>query len=305
MRKKIMDINILSVEEIFIEMQKARLEERSCFYFRHQLADGKVVDVEVFNGPITIKGKGLLFSIIHDISQRKKAEKQIQAYQERLRSLSSELTLAEARERGRIASILHDNIGQDLALSLIKLGSVRREAYSAGMLKPLDEVAALIEKAIHDTQTLTFDLSFISLLKRFGYERAIAEWLEKHVQQGHGLKTHFKDDGREKPLGDDVRILLFEAVRELLVNVIKHAQAENIWIDIRKKDTHIEVDVKDDGVGMEVYDAEQFLPRFAGGGFGLFSIRERLNDIGGKLSIHSKKGLGTRVTLEAPLKLES
>ncbi len=304
-RKKIMEINDLSGEEVFHEMQWAQTDERSGFNFRHQLASGKWVDVEAFNGPIVIQGKRMLFSIIHDITKRKKAEEQIQAYQERLRSLTSELTLAEAKERERMAVELHDNIGQELALSLIKLGSIRRDAYSVGLLKPLDEAAKLIEKAIHDTQTLTFDLGFITLLKRFGYERAVAEWLEKRVQQEHGIQTTFENDGQEKPLRDDIRILLFEAVRELLTNVIKYAHAKHVKVAICKKESSIEIEVQDDGVGMNILDVTEFTPRFGGGGFGLFSIRERLNYIGGQLAIQSDKGQGTRVTISAPLKQDS
>jgi len=301
-RKNVVDLNILSVEDVFQELQRAKKEERRGFNFRHQLADGSLVDVEVFNGPILIQGKRLLFSIIHDITKRKQDEEQIQAYQKQLRCLSSELTLAEARERERIAVQLHDTIGQDLALSLMKLGSIRREAFTAGVLKPLDEGMNLIEKAVHDTQTLTFDLGFITLLKRFGYERTTAQWLEKQVREAHGLQTEFADDGCAKPLTDEVRILLFEAVRELLVNVIKHAQARHVKVSVVKKDRRIEVEVQDDGIGMPAENVREFMPRFGGGGFGLFSIRERLNHMGGELIIQSNQGRGTRVILRAPLR---
>jgi len=303
-RKNILDLNILSVEEVFEELQRAKKKERRGFNFRHQLADGSLVDVEVFNGPILIQGKPLLFSIIHDITKRKQDEEQIQAYQKQLRCLSSELTLAEAREQERIAVQLHDTIGQDLALGLMKLGSIRREAFTAGVLQPLDEGMSLIEKAVHDTQTLTFDLGFITLLKRFGYERTVAQWLEKQVREAHGIQTEFADDGRAKPLTDEVRILLFEAVRELLVNVIKHAQARHVKVSVAKKDRRIEVEVQDDGIGMPPEHLREFMPRFGGGGFGLFSIRERLNHMGGELIIQSNKGRGTRVTLRAPLRQE-
>ncbi|MHC4761914.1 MAG: sensor histidine kinase, partial [Planctomycetota bacterium] len=128
---------------------------------------------------------------------------------------------------------------------------------------------------------------------------AAMEWLVRQTEARHGVPTEFRDDGRDKPLEMNVSVLLFQAVRELLVNAVKHARAKNLTVLSRKTDNRIRIIVEDDGVGFEL--SEDNLQNYLTGGFGLFSIRERLNHIGGCLDIQSEPGSGTRVVLEAPL----
>ena len=110
----------------------------------------------------------------------------------------------------------------------------------------------------------------------------------------------FEDDGQDKPLEEDLRISMFRAVRELLVNVAKHARAKNIEVTTRKDGPNIRVQVKDDGVGFDHLEVHS--RRDLSGGFGLFDIRERLRYLGGNFQLESEPGQGTRATLSAPLK---
>jgi signal transduction histidine kinase len=107
------------------------------------------------------------------------------------------------------------------------------------------------------------------------------QWLTQHTSKRHSIPTDFEDDGQPKPLSDDVRVILFQAVRELLANVIRHS---------------------DDGIG---FDPAKVGPGMdEKGAFGLFSIRERLEPLGGQMNVASKLGQGTQVTLVGPLKSE-
>jgi signal transduction histidine kinase len=144
---------------------------------------------------------------------------------------------------------------------------------------------------------LTFELS-PPVLYELGFEAAM-EWLVRQMREQHGLSTEFRGDGQTKPLEDNVRVLLFQAVRELLVNVAKHAQARNVTVSTQMAGDEIRVDVEDDGVGFDVSQAGSH--DYKTGGFGLFSIRERLGHIGGYLNVESKPGVGTRITLVAPI----
>jgi signal transduction histidine kinase len=104
-------------------------------------------------------------------------------------------------------------------------------------------------------------------------------------------------------LTEDVRVLLFQCVREVLVNIVKHAQAHQVSLDIGRADGSITISVTDDGVG---FDADEVLSLPARHrGFGLFNIKERLDYVGGLLEIHSRRGEGSRIILIAPLKMES
>ena len=209
--------------------------------------------------------------------------------------MASQLLLIEERERHRLATELHDQIGQSLVISKMKLDSLRHSVSSSESAEVVEEVSDCLGQVIQDTRTLTFDLSS-PILYELGFEAAVAEWLDEQIRKKHGIKTDFEDDGQPKPLDDDIRVLLFRNVRELLVNVVKHANAQKVKVYIRKVDDQICVTVEDDGVGFDLAEAA------SKAGFGIFSIRERLEESGGHLEIKSEPGQGSRITMVAPLK---
>ena len=234
---------------------------------------------------------------VEDITERKKAEDELLVYQEQLRSLASELSLAEERLRRRIATEVHDNISQNLAISKIKLESLAESVESPDLRHPLEEIRDLIGQTIESTRALTFEMS-PPVLYELGFEAAVG-WLTRQARQRYDLAVDFKDDGRDKPLDNDIRVLLFQAVRELLVNVVKHASARQAKVSTRRVGNKIRVTVQDDGVGFDT--SEIGGGDYQSGGFGLFNLRERLDHIGGRVTIESKQGKGTRVTLIVPL----
>lgn len=244
----------------------------------------------------------LLFLVIYllnqEISGRKKAERQVTAYQENLRSLASSLSLAEERERRRLAVYLHDQIGNTLALTNIRLRELQKAVPDRpGFPKEeLEKIGGLLEQAIGDTRSLTFKISS-PILYELGLEAAL-EWLTEQVQHDHGIAARFVADGRPGTLADDVKVILFQAVNELLVNVVKHSRARNLEVSCRHEEGYVKVEVGDDGVGFE--PPQTGLPRSRTGGFGLFSICERLRPFGGRLEVQSDPGAGTHVILTVP-----
>jgi len=230
---------------------------------------------------------------IRDLARRREDESL--RYQSRLRSLSSRLSLTEEHERRRIATELHDRIGHALANASMQLRRLRHpNAPENEQKRLLDTVDALIEQTIQDTQTLTFELS-PPVLYDLGLEAAI-DWLAEQTQSQHDISVRFIDDSTPAPMDESVRILLFQAVRELLFNVVKHARATQVTISVARKEGYVRIAIEDNGIG---FDAAASTPRRdnKGGGFGLFSIKERLANQGGRLEIHSEPGRGTRVTL--------
>jgi PAS domain S-box-containing protein len=260
---------------------------------------GNVV-VEYRNNPIRRGGQIVgIQEVLIDITERKRAEKMAEENQAQLKSLASQLTLAEEHERRRLATDLHDRISQALVISKIKLEALRKSGRSRKLDKALEEVCNSIGQTIQDTRTLTFDLGN-PVLYELGFETAVSEWLTDQIQKKHGIAVEFEDDGDPKPLDDDVRVLLFRDVRELLINVVKHAGAHKVKVSLRKLDNHICVTVEDDGVGFDPVEVISMAAKR--GEFGFFSIRERLEDLGGHLRIDSAPGCGCKVTMTAPLK---
>ena len=260
------------------------------------------IHLEVATSPI-FNDKGDVVASVHiarDITERKQAEEKLLVYQQELRSLASELSLAEERERRRIAMEVHDHVSQNLVICCMKLGSLVEAARSTRFAKPLNEIQTLIKRLIDEVRTLTFEVSS-PLLYELGLEAAV-ERLTEQMGEEHGVKFNFEDDGQPKPLDNDIRVLLFQAVRELLINITKHAQARYARVHMERHDGDLRITVLDDGVG---FDTSQISPGSKKiKGFGFFSIRERLHQIGGHIEVKSKRGRGTRVTLTIPLKQE-
>ena len=230
--------------------------------------------------------------------QLSKAVRYLSVHRRQLRSMASHHTISEERERRKLAVYLHDNICQSLGVAKMKLDALRESGSSSDYMEPVDEVTQIIKSTIQDVRSVMVDLS-PPVLHELGFEAAL-EWLAEQFHEQNGIPCGYENDQHPKPLDDDVRILLFQSVRELLINIIKHAQASKAKITVLRENDNIHVVVEDNGVGFK--PSHYGSPMVVASGFGFFSIRERLSSIGGNMQIKSWKGKGSRVTLAAPLK---
>lgn len=248
--------------------------------------------------------------VFFDITERKKAERELLAKQAELKALTSELSLAEERERRRIAAGIHDDIGQKLALAKLELQMFMSSADDSKTPTPsgpapkghasLDGVCATIDKAIEDCHSLTFELSNPALYE-LGFEAAIEQWLYEQVQKKHGIECEVAVNGDAVQPAEELKITLFRAIRELGANVVKHAKASALRVSIERVGDNVQVTLADNGTGFVVGPAGAALSMDKTGGFGLFNIKERLEHLGGNLKIESTPGRGTTITLTAPL----
>ncbi len=259
--------------------------------------DGSIFPIELTVSEINYETEHLFTGIVRDITERKKSEQERWLYQQQLRDLASQLSIAEERERRVIASELHDQVGQTLAAAKIKLGTLQQADCPHAVVRGLSEVRSLIEATIESTRALTFDL-VSPVLHELGLDAAIESLIED-FRVRHNLSFHLENDGQDKPLSEGARVVLFKAVRELLFNIVKYARARTVHVSVKRVDTSVCICVEDDGLGFDTpEEGFQVSPR---GGFGLFNIHERLDYLGGRLDVDSQQGRGTRITLTAPL----
>ena len=254
------------------------LAEMLRFYFQHLLADENLLRAH---------------ADLERIVAARTAE--LRETNASLRRLASELSLAEARERRKIAEDIHDHIGQALAFTKMSVEQFRGNAIFCGFEDKIDEIAALLAQTIQYARNLTFEISPPALYE-LGLEAAI-DGLAERFRKKHGLAIRVETDAEIGPLESDVVVLLYKSVQELLTNVTKHARAKNAAVRIKRGGDFIRVEVEDDGCG---FDAGALGSCGAGDHFGLFNIRERIQYLGGSMEIRSAPGRGTTVALMTP-----
>ena len=256
--------------------------------------------------------------VSEDITERKRAEERLAQFaaeleqrvaertydlaqsEDRLRTLATELNLAEQRERKRLAMELHDHLQQMLVLGRITIGQGKRMAAGVPayeqVLKKVDDI---FSDALAYTRTLVSDLS-PTVLRDHGLAAAL-QWLGTYMQKYNQTVTVIVPDDADLKLPEDQVILLFQSVRELLINSSKHARTGEATVRMEQRDGLLRMDVRDEGAGFDLAAAGT-----PSGGisskFGLFSIRERMRALGGSFEIESALGKGTTATLVLPLR---
>lgn len=232
------------------------------------------------------------------IAEHTRVQERVERYQRQLRRLASELSLSEARQRRIIAGELHDHIGQALAFIRIRMRRLQGDAIFSGFEDSIADILQLVEQAINSTRSLTFQIS-PPVLYELGLQAAM-EWLAEQLGSEHEVDVRVEADDSIDALPEDSRVVLFQAVRELIVNAIKHAGPSRIIVRAHVGPQAATVEVTDDGCG---FDASRVSATEGDAAtFGLFSIRERLDYLGGSMDVASRPGSGTSVTLTTPLR---
>lgn len=268
------------------------------FRSRHRKKDGTEFPVEISAACLEIRGRKVISAVVRDISRRLEQEQELDRNREELRRLASELSLANQRERQRIAGELHDGLSQLLSSASLWLDTVAGIDVPEQPRRALDKVREIIEQALGQTRSLTFDLS-CPLLYELGLAAALED-LCANLSQEYGIQLRFKGVLKADALPLEQQLLLYRAVRELLINVIKHSEAQSAEVILSHKDGILTLRVSDDGNGFDPTMAGRgFSPT---GGFGLFNIGEYIRHEGGELAVDSSPNEGTQVTLSVSMK---
>ncbi len=256
-------------------------------------------------------------SIVQDIQSRKEAQSQLLQLaddlerrveertreladsQDRLRALTTDLNLAEHRIRKQLATDLHDYLAQLLVLSRIKLGQAKLEEVTPAAAQAMTDVQEVMDQALAYTRTLVAQLS-PPILNEFGLLMAL-RWLADRMQRELTVVLESETITESLPLSEEQSVLLFQSVRELLMNIVKHAGTSEARITVAQSEASLSITVSDRGAGCDPVAAETGLEA----GFGLFSIRERMKALGGSFDVQSMPGEGTIAILTLPLDRES
>lgn len=233
--------------------------------------------------------------VIRNISDRKISEKEILDYQGKLKTLNSMLTLTEEKERKLIAEALHDGFGQTLAIIKLRLTSLFNDKLAMKTDRVIKESVILLEDAIKETKSLTYNL-YPPILYELGLHAAI-KWKLDNVNAEYSIKTSYKSKIDNTFLDSDLNILLFRIVSELLNNIVKHAKATNIIVQLIEDQQNIIFTIIDNGIGFDV----DFDKHVVNKGFGLFDISERIDSVQGSMKIDSQIGKGTKIVIYIPI----
>ncbi len=216
---------------------------------------------------------------------------------DQLKTLSAALALAEERERRTLAKYLHDDLGQILAVIALKAVTVKKQKMPNPVRIAMEDCTAAIEQANGKLREMALQLN-PPMLDQLGFVTAL-EWMSDEIHRVYHLDVLIEDDGLPKPMAPAVSATMFRAVRELLTNVSKHAKVEKAVVkSSRSDDNTLVVTVSDAGAG---FNAEATVSDKNSEALGLISMRERMNLLGGDISIKSNPGDGTTVIIRAPL----
>ena len=294
----IANINQLTESELKKALDKAAHESKTYFNFPHKLKSGEVKSVEVFTTPITVKDITLLFSIVHDITERKIAEEEVLRSQEQLRALAARLEKIREDERINLSRELHDNLGQsltglkmDVAWLARKIGSKKKEK-TENFLTKTTSMSELIDQIINDVRRISTDLR-PNLLDYLGLHAAL-EWLVNDFSKRTEIECVFNSMVKNMKLDISISNSIYRIIQEAFTNIARHSGATKVELEIVQNNNQINFVIKDNGKGITKAEINNVKS------LGLRGMQERTFQLNGELSIIGKKDKGTTVTLSIP-----
>lgn len=318
---------MLNIFDITVELGNGNLAEHKSFYTKesfvrvekafkncieHQIPYKLELDIYTQKGilkHIIARGKAIkdkndkvigCYGTIEDITKLRKSKDKIDKYQESLQNLTTEITLIEEKQKKEIASNIHDHLSQALVISNMKIKELRKKDELKLIDNDLEFIYEHISSALVNSRNITSELS-PPILYQLGIVEALY-WLLECVETKHKIKSQINESTDEILLDEVKSILLYRSIQELINNIIKYAQATLIIIDFNQNELGLDIVIKDNGIGFNTEKLNNFYGiSDNGGGFGLFTVEERIKNIKGKFKISSKINEGTTVTIFIPI----
>ncbi len=261
--------------------------------------------IELISSSFAMNNKSYIMSIVRDITARKQLEEailhtniELKKRNKALQDMTIKLSKVEEKTRRKFSTILHDQIGQDLAAIKINIGMLKKqmEKENIKLFKELARMQELLDKVIATTRDLTLEM-YPTILDNLGLVAAL-RWYADYFSEKFAMQVSVRERGTINRLPLDVENLLFRLVQEALVNCAKHSGAKEAILSVWGTDAKITITVADDGKG---FDLKKLNSTSLHSGVGLHIIRERMNYLGGSIEILSNPGAGTIVIFQLPL----
>ncbi len=284
LRKKMSDLKPEKYREEVAENRRIIFEKGShSFESEHITKAGEIIQVEFASRLVNYGNEKLVLSVVRNISKRIEYERQI----------LSAIIRGEERERKRFAREMHDGLGPLLSTIKLYINELGSISLSEGERKELmSHTNELIDEAVNSTRTISDNL-MPTVINSYGLVKAVQAFCDK-VNKTNRLDISFKTENIDQRLEGNVEIILFRVISELINNTIKHAEAENVYILLRKKDGSLTLYFKDDGLG---FDSDEVIYS-QNKGMGLKNIISRVRSISGKYTINSSPGEGFSIKIE-------
>jgi len=290
--------------QAFGRISQQALDKKGYFHGEYQMKckDGSIITTEHSISPLD-EQKGWrqgVVSIIRDISERKQYIRQIESYSKRLKHLTSHLQKVQEEERTRIAREIHDEAGQIFSILKFNLQSLKKDLSDNTSSPPREqirnEMEAMIEmtdQAIHTTRQFISELRPV-VIDHMRLNEAL-EWLSRDFEKKSGIHTTFREKSVVYEPGSEMKTHLFRILQEALTNVRRHSGASQVEIYLGKAGKHLELRIQDDGKGIHQADKNKM------SSLGLLGMQERVNDMGGSLSIEGQTQKGTTIEVAVPI----
>jgi PAS domain S-box-containing protein len=261
--------------------------------------DGRTITCEWFNTPLVHPNLGFVgfISLAQDITEQRQTQAALREHADRLRILARRVVEIQEQERRHLSRELHDQIGQALALIGLNLQVIQRTS-GPETQHLIEDCLGSVERTIEQVRNLALDLR-PSMLDDLGLAAAL-RWLVDLQAQRAGLVAHVNVQLSGEQWPPDLAIACFRIVQEALTNVVRHARAQNVWVELQEGKSEVRLTVRDDGVGFDPQEARRRAAR--GESLGLLGLQERTELLGGRSAIESEPGHGTTIRVEFPVR---
>jgi PAS domain S-box-containing protein len=261
--------------------------------WKHVRKDASELDVEMQRQRILFHGAPGVICLLRNVSARLAAERQVEISRQQLQALTERLLTAQEEERRRIARELHDETTQSLARLAMDAGEIAADVAHTPVCERIRELQQRLRQVSHNLRHLSHDLHPGSI-EDLGLELALQAYCEE-VAEREGLDLRFSARGVPREIRREIATALYRVAQEALHNVVKHARSREVSVTLEERDGRLRLIVEDFGVG---FDPEQSKP---GASLGLISMKERVRLLNGTISVESRPGDGTHVTVSVPL----